>query len=365
MNLDDAGLLSLLHHPIGSNVQGANEMPSLRLTSITPLFGMVNDADVTTLTNDARITRATQEELQVLSADDVFLDHVRLYQPPHLLWKAVELSVENLISIGEPIRRVAAQCDLPTEADLVFRGDAADSPFAALVMPVAQLLRAFHLFKPGRFVAGDTSFFVRSQPVGCETLMLVRCSEMSIDYQFVQQFAPRYTFNSTEIPFFLTFLERLGSVWQIVDQYPQLDLAMHRYCTESARYGDPIELMISLEALLVPEEEGIAFRLAQRVANLIGPDAPARKELFKQIRDLYGLRSRIVHGSKLRPRELSAARQLDELREITRRVLLCVIALAADVDLSADSYASLLNDLCLDDDLRRSVQAKASKVLHC
>ena len=123
--------------------------------------------------------------------------------------------------------------------------------------------------------------------------------------------------------------------------------------------------MISLESLLVPEEEGIAFRLAQRVANLLGPDARSRKELFKQIRDFYGLRSRIVHGSKIRPKEVRAAQQVDTLREITRRVLLSVIALAGDVDLNADSYASLLNDLCFDDDLRRSVQAKASELLHC
>lgn len=49
-----------------------------------------------------------------------------------------------------------------------------------------------------------------------------------------------------------------------------------------------MDLMISLESLLVPEEEGIAFKLSQRVANLLGADANHRKELFKRVRDFYG-----------------------------------------------------------------------------
>lgn len=333
------------------------QSPNLLLTSVTPLYGLVSDADVTIVSNDVAITRASQEHLEVLSADDVFIDHIHLYQPQHLLWKTVELSQEHVTSIAEFSRTLDVD---------VWRGGVDNAPgHLAYIEPVSQLLRAFQLFKPGRFVAGDTSFFVRSQRAGCKTLSLSRCSEMSIDYQFVEQLAPRYTFNSADVPFFLPFVEQFYTAWRRVQKYPQVDLALHRYCKESAQYGDVIELMISLESLLVPEEEGITFRLAQRVANLLGPDASSRKELFKQIRDFYGLRSRIVHGSKIRSKEVSAAQQLDALREITRRILLCVIALATDVDLSLDSYASLLNDMCLDDDLRRSIQSKASTLLHC
>jgi len=74
--------------------------------------------------------------------------------------------------------------------------------------------------------------------------------------------------------------------------------------------------MISLESLLVPEEEGIAFKLAQRVANLLGTDARSRHELFKQIRDFYGLRSRIVHGSKIRPKEVRGLHNKSILSEL-------------------------------------------------
>lgn len=249
------------------------QSPKLPLTSVTPLYGLVSDADVTTVGNDVVITRPSQERLDVLSADDVFIDHIRLYQPQHFLWKTVELSQEHVTSI--------AQFSRTLEAD-VWRSDAVNAPaHLAYVEPVSQLLRAFQLFKPGRFVAGDTSFFVRSKRAGCNTLSLSRCSEMSIDYQFVEQFAPRYTFNSTDVPFFLPFVEQFSKAWPKVQKYPQVDLALHRYCKESAQYGDVIELMISLESLLVPEEEGITFKLAQRVANLLGRDASSRKELFK------------------------------------------------------------------------------------
>ena len=141
-------------------------------------------------------------------------------------------------------------------------------------------------------------------------------------------------------------------------------MALYRYASESSRYGDAVELMIVLETLLVPEEEGIAFRLAQRVANLLGSDADARKELFRQIRDFYAVRSKIVHGAKFKPKDVAASQQLDIFREITRRVLLSVIALAADYGIDTNFYTTL-NDMCFDDDLRRLLQSKAAALLHC
>lgn len=333
----------------------SSQPDNLLLSSVTPLYGFVSDADVVVLNNEATITRNTKEHLDVLSPHDVFIDHIRLYQPQHLLWKTIALSSDQVTSIADFCRAL--------EVDSWSGGAENASSHLVYIEPVCQLLRTFQLFKPGRLVAGDTSFFLRTQEVGCSTASLVRCSEMSIDYQFVQHYSPQYEFNSAEIPFFLSFVNRINAVWPIAQKYPQIDLALHRYCKESGRYGEVIDLMISLEALLVPEEEGIAFRLSQRVANLLGSDAPSRKELFKQIREFYGLRSRIVHGAKIRPKEISAAQQLDALREITRRVLLSVMALASDTELSSDFYASL-NDMCLDDDLRSSVQAKASALLH-
>jgi len=322
--------------------------------SVTPLYGFSTDVDRIEISDLASITPISDEQLQVLDADDRFMQHIRLYQPQHLLWKIVFLSPDEVDSIRK----------LAQEAGTEYWRGPSEGPLSAFVFPVSLLLRAFHLFKPGRFVAGDTSFFVQKQATGCNTMSLARCSEMSIDFQFVQQFSPHYQFNSAEVPFFLTFIEEVYTIWPKLQKYPQIELAQHRYAKESAMYGEAVELIISLEALLVPEEEGIAYRLSQLVANLLGPDAASRKELFRRIRDCYSLRSKIVHGAKFKEKEINAAQQLDWLREIARRVLLSVMALATEMDLGSDFYA-LLNDMCFDDDLRRSIQAKASRLLHC
>ena len=171
-------------------------------------------------------------------------------------------------------------------------------------------------------------------------------------------------FNSSELRNFLIFLIQFYEASKTIDDNPEIVLAIGRYCKETAQHGDVIDLMIALESLLVPEEEGIAFKLSQRVANLLGPDAATRKHLFQKIKDFYGLRSKVVHGAKARPKEIRAQEQIDELREITRIIILSVIALASDSGVGAE-FAARLNDMCLDDDLRRAMQEKASALMGC
>jgi len=184
-----------------------------------------------------------------------------------------------------------------------------------------------------------------------------------MDYQIVEQYRPHYEFNSADVRDFLTFYVRFLEVSLTIEEYPEIELAVSRYCKEAAQHGDVVDLMISLESLLVPEEEGIAFKLSQRVANLPGLDANYREELFKKVKDFYGLRSRTVHGAtKVRPREINLGQQLDDLREITRKVILSVMALAAESGMGQE-FALLLNDMCFDDDLRTSLQARAALLL--
>src|ERR1022692_252722 len=328
----------------------------LPVRSVTPLYDFSTDVEPLVIMDDVEITRATDEHLRVFSSEDVFVQHVRLYQPQHLLWKTTYLTADQLALI----------LGLTDSSDADPWRAASESPpwLANVIEPVADLLRVLHLFKPGRLVAGDTSFFVQTGETGCGTMSLVRCSEMSVDFHSVKQLSPHYEFNAGDIPFFLSFMVHLYEVWLKALKYPQIDLAMYRYARESSLYGEAVELMISLEALLVPEEEGIAFRLAQRVANLLGGDAKIRKEIFREIRDFYSVRSKIVHGAKFKRKEFDTVQKLDWLREITRRVLLSVMALAADVGLEPDLYVAL-NDMCFDDELRRSLQSKAARLLHC
>ncbi len=327
------------------------------LHGVTPLYGFSTDADPLVILEDVIITTASDERLQVLDADDVFVQHVRLFRPQHLLWNTIHLTYEDFTSM------VASHREQVGERD-VYRSDAGETPaFLKYVLPVANLLRGLQLFKPGRLVAGDTSFFLRTQEADNGTLSLTRCSEMSIDYQFVEQFSPRYELREEEVWFFLSFLAKFLEIWLLAQKYPQIEFAIGKYASETSLYGGTVELITSLEALLVPEEEVLSFRLAQRVANLIGTDAVSRKDLFRQVRSFYGVRSKLVHGAEFKKKELTVLQQLDSLREITRRVLLSVLALAADIGLTSDTYATL-NDMCFDDDLRRSIQSRASALFH-
>ena len=315
------------------------------------MYTLSCDVDSIEISSDATLTRTTDERLSIFEYDDVLLQHIRLFQPGHLLWTRKEYAKSEL----------AAALGFTQEAE---NGPWDASKLSQFDSSVTDLLRILHLYKPGRLVAGDTSFFIQPADAHCGTLLLTRCSEMSIDYHFVRECRPLYVLDEDEIPFFLVFQLNCLKLFIKTIKYPQIDMALYRYASESSRYGDAVELMISLEALLVPEEEGIAFRLAQRVANLLGADAEARKGLFTQIRDFYSVRSRVVHGAKFRAKDLAISQNIDQFREITRRVLLSVIALAADLDLDNDFYATL-NHMCFDDDLRRSLQSKASALLHC
>ena len=86
-----------------------------------------------------------------------------------------------------------------------------------------------------------------------------------------------------------------------------------------------VALATCLEALLSVGSSEVMFQLTSRIAWLLArDDAAKRVELMKEVKDLYDLRSRIVHGGRYKVDEL-----LDKdkrLRAITRRVLVAVLS---------------------------------------
>lgn len=65
-----------------------------------------------------------------------------------------------------------------------------------------------------------------------------------------------------------------------------------------------LSLAISLEALLGDREGEYRYRLASRAAWLLGVDDDASLEIYRQVRALYDIRSRVAHGSAHDWREL-------------------------------------------------------------
>jgi hypothetical protein len=117
-----------------------------------------------------------------------------------------------------------------------------------------------------------------------------------------------------------------------------------------------IDLMTALEAALIgteKEAEGLTLRLRSRVATLLAMVEDPGQTLFDDVTQLYRLRSLLVHGGRIKERDLrrivaristvpaGAARDaigvavsyaLDRMRDLVRRAILARLCLASDPD---------------------------------
>lgn len=83
-----------------------------------------------------------------------------------------------------------------------------------------------------------------------------------------------------------------------------LGVMLRRFRDSYERYDvrDPerlLDLAIALEAVFLNDndsKEQLSFRLALRVARLLGGTLAERKTLFRGVRDLYNIRSKVAHG---------------------------------------------------------------------
>lgn len=96
-------------------------------------------------------------------------------------------------------------------------------------------------------------------------------------------------------------MERYIAEWD-----PRIDTAARRLGQAMARSGQEvaghiaedivIDSMIALESMFTVNQE-IGFRLGASVAHLLGANAKERHEIYSEVKALYALRSKIVHGS--------------------------------------------------------------------
>ncbi len=269
------------------------KLGEITVLSITPLYCLVTDADQIDFGDELIVTRFSEGLVGFLGNDDDFMQRVHLYRPQGLLWERKGVSFdEGELLVQEFIRIKACAQELHEN---IWIGKSEEAPkIRSLADSLRLTLRSFQLYKRGRLVVGDSLFYVASSTAAMR--ITVRCSEMHPDYLMAEHYRPLYEFNSTEVRDFFRFRIRFLQASLKTIEYPEIELALNKYCEETARHGDPIGLMTALECLLVPEEEGIKFKLSQRVANLLGTDAKDRKDLFKKVASFYNLRSKIVHG---------------------------------------------------------------------
>lgn len=115
-------------------------------------------------------------------------------------------------------------------------------------------------------------------------------------------------------------------------------------------YGQIIDLVTALEAILTggdDDTEGIGLRLRSRAAALLWTDSDPGRAIFNDIKKLYSLRSKLVHGARISEnwllksiREISVVPKdvpyrvaysfaVDRLRDLVRRAFLARLCLAS------------------------------------
>ena len=241
--------------------------------------------------------------------------------------------------------------------------------------PATNLFRLLRLFKNERLVAGDTFVISTKQSeerVLSQTSFGKRCSENDIDYTLLQLSSGSYTLNSADIPFFTVFsnalLPQLQALQepQSVETPPPLEIALVLYNQDDYLENVAVlNCLTALEALLTNDSNTeLSYRLSVRVANLLGSDDADRVSLFREMKEFYDLRSKIVHGSasKLSTKLQNRLQLTDSLREIVRKVILSVMALAISSELTQSRLEELLDQLVFDEAKRRDVQAVSFQV---
>ncbi len=134
--------------------------------------------------------------------------------------------------------------------------------------------------------------------------------------------------DENETDSFKAFIQHIGSLFDSLetkdDEWKFLDTALAYFIKAfSTEYGDLEELLwhiTVLEALLGEEGEGITERLAGRIASILGKTKKERKDLRKEFKRLYEIRSDLVHGNL--PENQTYLGYLREARSLARRTLL-------------------------------------------
>ncbi|MFE5501349.1 hypothetical protein ACFQ73_02205 [Amycolatopsis japonica] len=133
------------------------------------------------------------------------------------------------------------------------------------------------------------------------------------------------------------------------------DVALDKY-NHSHTIGSPyehlVDLATALEGVLIGadnEGEGLTLRLCTRAAVLLARDDDPATAVFNDVKELYGLRSKLVHGGQIAEKDLrkvftrvstvppgdaerrfgmALAYAVDRLRDLVRRAILARLCLA-------------------------------------
>jgi hypothetical protein len=163
------------------------------------------------------------------------------------------------------------------------------------------LSRALGVFKHGCFLLGP------QYSVDKATMKCIGHGGFNINGTY-ESAEDLYTLSSTELVDFQRFFDKF-STFDIM-KHRRIFTAIFRLgvSNEEGLMHQPIDLMIAFEALYLEQEQELAFKLATRVAYLIGDTTEKRAFIFQVMKAAYNLRSNEVHGGDL-PEKIKITRE--------------------------------------------------------
>lgn len=139
--------------------------------------------------------------------------------------------------------------------------------------------------------------------------------------------------------------------------YLRISLGYLRYAGEVDRKEDKlINCMIALEALYLKQIQELSYRLSHRATSLLGDTDKKRSTIFKNVRDLYVKRSKVVHGdpASLSWDDIKLARAY--LRESIKRFL------ALSQQYSREDIIDTLDLAIVNSQIRGTIQKKSKRL---
>ena len=186
---------------------------------------------------------------------------------------------------------------------------------------------------------------------------------MIVDYHRLADQATSYVLRSDDLPFFSTFIQNLTPFITGLGSFPALEVALQIYGADNEPYLEAVGVVTALEALITKKDEKnrLTYRLGMRTANLLGRDADKHKSIFRQIKQFYDLRSRIVHGDELDGKLTKRLAEVDAMGASQKSTFICDgprIKWQEQVNMS-----DLIDESAFDEERRTEVQGIASGFL--
>jgi len=158
---------------------------------------------------------------------------------------------------------------------------------------IDELIKTFRLYKTGNIRNYFFIFTTSSYPGAQFSKGIVRLPFPSLEYYF----------HYSEINDFLTFKKDLTKLipgeWNKNNRYIGVALRHFNFAKEWDNIEDKIiDYVIALEALYLGEDLGeYSYRLANRSSLMLNETFTKRKDRYKDIKNAYTWRSKIVHGA--------------------------------------------------------------------